>query len=75
MVKIYHGCILHSKRFPTTPHTPKSELKQRSYGPDKLDKENCRDRENSIVTKFYVAQSKLCRDRVFSVTIEKNLSR
>ena len=59
MVQLYHGYILHSKIFPTIPHMPKSELKRRSYGLNKLDKENYRNRENSVVTKFYVAQSKL----------------
>ena len=38
--KFPHGFILHSKRFSTSTHTPKSELKRRSYGPDKLEKKN-----------------------------------
>ena len=38
--KFSYGCILHSKIFPTSTHTPKSELKRRSYGPDKLEKKN-----------------------------------
>ena len=38
MDKIHDGCIIHSKRFPTTPHMPKFELKRRSYGPEKLEK-------------------------------------
>ena len=67
MVQLYYGYILNSKIFPTTPDTPKSELKRRSYGPDKLDKENCRNRENSVTTKFFVATEKLCRDRENSV--------
>ena len=50
--KYTHGYILNSKFFPTIPYTPKSELKRRSYGPDKLDKEN------------YVVTEKLCRDKV-----------
>ena len=79
--KYTHGYILHSKGFPTTPNTPKSELKRRSYGPDKLDKENyrnretlsqyrklCRNRENSVTTKFSVATKN-------SIMIEKTLSR
>ena len=47
--KFPHGFILHSKNFPTSIHTPKSELKRRSYDPDKLEKKNkllsrnCRD--------------------------------
>ena len=71
---------LHSKIFPTTSHTPKSKLKRRSYGPDKLDKENCRNRENSVATKFSVTTEKLYRDREnyvatkFSVATEKTLS-
>ena len=36
--KFPHGCILHSKSFPTTPHTPKSEFKRRSYVINKLEK-------------------------------------
>ena len=54
--------ILHSKRFPTTPHTPKSELKRRSYGLDKLDKVFCRTIENYITTWFSATTEKLCRD-------------
>ena len=67
MVQLYHGYILHSKIFPTTPHTPKSELKRRSYDPDKLDKENYRNRENSVAKKFSVATEKLYRNRENSV--------
>ena len=66
-LKSTHGYILHSKIFPTTPHTPKSELKRRSYDPDKLDKENCRDIENYVATKFSVATEKLCHDSKFYV--------
>ena len=61
MVQIYHGYILHSSSFPTTPHTPKSELKRRSYDPDKLD------RENFVAIEFYVATE-------FSIVTEKTLS-
>ena len=38
MVQLYHGYILHSKSFPTTPHMPKSEFKRRSYVINKLEK-------------------------------------
>ena len=38
--KFPHGCILHSKSFPTSTHTPKSKLKRRSYDSDKLEKKN-----------------------------------
>ena len=38
--KFPHGSILHSKIFPTSTQTPKSELKRRSYGSDKLEKKN-----------------------------------
>ena len=38
MVHIPHGCILHSKSFPKTLHTPKSEFKRRSYVINKLEK-------------------------------------
>ena len=54
-----------SKSFPMTLYTPKSELKRRSDGPDNLDKENYGNRENYVVTKFFVSQRKLCRDQVF----------
>ena len=51
--KFPHGCILHSKSFPTSTHTPKSELKRRSYGPDKLEKKN------------QLLSRKLCRDQIW----------
>ena len=57
MVQLYHGNILHSKSFLTTPHTPKFELKRRSYGSDKLDK------ENYVATEKTVATEKLRRNR------------
>ena len=38
-----------------TPHTPKSELKRRSYDLDKLAKVFCRTAENYVATKFSVA--------------------
>ena len=38
--KFHHVCILYSKIFPTSTHTPKYELKRRSYSPDKLEKKN-----------------------------------
>ena len=72
MFQLYHGYILHSKIFPTTPHTPKSELKRRSYDPDKLDidflvfmsrqKKLCRD---IVFLVFFSRQKKLCHDIVF----------
>ena len=44
-----NGCILHSKRFPTKHHMPKSELKRKGYGPEKLEKKTvCRDNKNSL---------------------------
>ena len=67
MVQLYRGYILHSKSFQTKPYTFKSELKRRSYDLDKLDKENYRNKENSIVTKFSVAIEKLCRNRENSI--------
>ena len=64
--KFPHGCILHSKSFPTSTHTPKSELKRRSYGPDKLEKKNqllsrnlCRDIRFDVATRFDVVTSDL----------------
>ena len=77
MIQIYYGYILHSKSFPTTPHTPKSELKRRRYCPDKLDKVFCRTVENYVATKFSTATKKLCHDienyvaRWFSTTTKK----
>ena len=65
--KSTHGYILHSKSFPTTPHTPKSELKRINYDSNKLDKENYRDIEDYVATKFSVATEKLCRGLVFYV--------
>ena len=55
--KFLHGCILHSKIFPTSTRTPKSELKRRSYGPDKLEK------KNQLLSRKLVATRKLCRDQ------------
>ena len=55
--KFPHGCILHSKIFPTSTHMPKSELKRRSYGPDKLKKKN------------QLLSSELCRDKLVSRTV------
>ena len=74
MVQLYHGYILHSQCFPTTPRTPKSKLKRRSYGLDNLDKENCSDRESSIATKFSIATKKLCHDRENSIMHDKENS-
>ena len=71
----FHGCILHSKIFPTTPHMPKSEFKRRSYVINKLEKKTspladfvatkpmtklCCDK-----TRFYCnrVSNKLCRDK------------
>ena len=67
--KSTHGYILNSKIFPTTPHMPKSKLKRRSYGSDKLDEENYRNIENSVATMFLVATEKLCRNRENSIAI------
>ena len=46
-----YGCILHSKIFPTTRHTLKSELKRRSYGLDKLEKKNWLLSRKNVATK------------------------
>ena len=56
-LKFPHGFILHSKSFPTSTHTPKSELKRRCYGPDKLEK------KNQLLSRKLVATRKLCRDQ------------
>ena len=57
-----------------TPYTPKSELKRRSYGPDKFDKENCRDKIFCRTGQTLSRQRKLCRDRKNCVATE-NLCR
>ena len=67
--KLPHGCILHSKSFPTSTHTPKSELKRRSYAPDKLEKKNkllsrnCRDQTSYHDQETWSRPQKLCRDQ------------
>ena len=62
--KFHHDCILHSKSFPTTPYTTKSESKRRSYGPDKLEKKNKQLSINCVATKQAVSRpSKLCCDQ------------
>ena len=59
--KLPHRCILHSKIFPTSTHTPKSELKRRSYGPDKLEK------KNQLLSRKLVATRKLsCNQKTWS---------
>ena len=63
--KFPHGCILHSKSFPTSTHTPKSELKRRSYGPNKLEK------KNQLLSRKLVATRKLCRDQKNCVATRK----
>ena len=55
--KFSHGYILNSNIFPTSTHTPKSELKRRSYGPDKLEK------KNQLLSRKLVATRKWCRDQ------------
>ena len=55
-----HGCILHSKRFPTTPHMPKSEFKRRSYAINKLEKKTS-PLADFVATKLV---TKLCRDKI-----------
>ena len=67
--KIPHGCILHSNIFTTSTYTPKSELKRRSYGPDKLEKKNkllsrnCRDQASCRDQETWSRPQKLCRDQ------------
>ena len=63
--KFPHGCILNSKSFPTSTHTPKSELKRRSYGLDKLEK------KNQLLSRKLVATRKLCRDQKNCVATRK----
>ena len=67
--KFSHGCILHSKIFPTSTHTPRFELKRRSYGPDKLEKKNkllsrnCRDQASCHNQETWSRPKKLCCDQ------------
>ena len=67
--KFPHGCILHSKSFPTSTRKPKSELKRRSYGPDKLEKKNkllsrnCHDQASCHDQETWSRPKKLCRDQ------------
>ena len=75
MVQIYHGYILQSQSFPKTPHTPKSEFKQRSYVINKLEKKTSPVADfvaTKLVTRlscdktiFYHdrVSNKLCRDK------------
>ena len=51
MVQIPHGCILHSKIFPTTPDMPKFEFKRTSYVINKLEK------KTSPLTDFVTTKS------------------
>ena len=66
--QFHHGCIQHSKIFPTSTHTPKSELKRRSYGPDKLEK------KNQLLSRFGVATN-LCRELCRELYLDKPVSR
>ena len=74
--KIPHGCILHSNIFPTSTHTPKSKLKRRSYGPNKLEKKNkllsrnCRDQASCHDQETWSRPQKLCCDQK-TVTTKK----
>ena len=61
--KFSHGCILNSNRFPTSTHTPKSELKRRSYGPDKLEKKKTSCSPETVASKQAVMTRKLSRDK------------
>ena len=67
--KFPNGCILHSNTFPTSTHTPKSELQRRSYSLDKLEKKNrllsknCRDQESCHDQETWSRPQKLCRDQ------------
>ena len=56
-----------------TPYTPKSELKRKRYGSDKLDKVLCRTaRKLCRGIENYVAIEKLCRDRKNYVATKKH---
>ena len=56
--KFLHYYILHSKIFPTTHHTPKSEFKRRSYVINKLEK------KTSPLVVFVVKKPRFCLNRV-----------
>ena len=78
--KFPHGFILHSKIFPTSTHTPKSELQRRSYGPDKLEKKNkllsknCRDQASCHDQETW-SRPKNCVAAKKTVSRPKKLSR
>ena len=72
--KFPHGWILHSKSFPTSTHMPKSELKQRSYGPDKLEKKNKLLSKNCPDQAGCHNQKTLCRDQL-AVLLPKTLGK
>ena len=67
--KFPHGFILHSNFFPTSTHMPKSELKRRNYGLDKLEKKNrllsknCRDQASCHDQETWSRPKNLCRDQ------------
>ena len=63
--KFPHGCLIHSNIFPTSTHTPKSELKLRSYGPDNLEK------KNKLLSRKLVATRKLGRDQKLGRDLKK----
>ena len=67
MVQIYQWLHSRFKDLSNDTSQPKSELKRRSYDFDKLDKENYRNKESSVATKFSVATEKLCYNRENSV--------
>ena len=79
--KLPHGFILHSKIFPTSTHMPKSELKRRSYGPDKLEKKNklmsinCRDQASCHDQETWSRPQKLCRNQETWSRPKKTVSR
>ena len=69
MVQIPSWMILHSKSFPTSTHTPKSELKRRSYGPESWRrKTGCGQESMSrlgeyVATRKYGATRRVCCDQ------------
>ena len=80
MVQLYHGYILHSKRFPTTPHMPKSELNEEVMAPTSWTKktiatEKTLPRQSFCCNRETLSrQRKLCRYQVFCCNRENSVA-
>ena len=69
--KSTHGYIIHSKSFPTTPHTLKSDFKRRSYVINKLEK------KTSFVADFVAIEpmTRLSCDKTQILSVSNKLYR